>query len=92
MHPLVDGDESFVARHLERLTPSPEHSAARLTPPGQSIEELAASLADAVAIARAYLDHGQGMREIATHLGCGVATIHRRVRTYETEMRGTWKT
>ncbi len=90
--PLVAGDEGFVARHLERLTPSPEYPRACLTQPRQSLEELVASSADAAAITHAYLDHGYSMREIATHLGCGVATIHRRIRIYETAMRGTWKT
>jgi transposase len=54
------------------------------------------SAADAVGVASAYLEHGYRMREIATHLGCGVSTVHRRVRAVETEREtspaGTWKT
>jgi DNA-directed RNA polymerase specialized sigma24 family protein len=39
--------------------------------------------ADADAIAHAYREHGYSMREIASHLGCGLTTVHRRICSQE---------
>ena len=82
-HPLLDGDDSFIASHLARLDSSPEYPRAYLTPPRQPLDELLVSAADAAAIANAYCEHGYSMREIASHLGCGLTTVHRRIRSQE---------
>jgi REP element-mobilizing transposase RayT len=82
-HPLLDGDDSFIAFHLARLNPSPEHPRVYLRPPRQPLDELLVGAADGAAIANAYRDHGYSMREIASHLGCGLTTVHRRIRTQE---------
>jgi REP element-mobilizing transposase RayT len=82
-HPLVDGDEEFIARHLALLHPSPEHPRAAVRPPAPPLAELVRSSADPSALARAHREHGYSMRQIAVHLGCGVTTIHRRIRAYE---------
>lgn len=91
-HPLVFGDEDFVAAQLERVQHSPEFPRAALRPPPRPLAELVSSAADAALVARAHLEHGYSMRAIATHLGCGIATVHRRVRSYEADAGGTWKT
>jgi DNA-directed RNA polymerase specialized sigma24 family protein len=41
------------------------------------------SAADAAEIANAHREHGYSMREIASHLGCGLTTVHRRIRSQE---------
>lgn len=82
-HPLLDGDDSFIALHLARLDPSPEHPRAYLAPPRQPLDELLVSPADAAAIANAHREHGYSMREIASYLGCGLTTVHRRIRSQE---------
>ena len=82
-HPLLDGDDSFIALHLARVDPSPEHPRAYLAPPRQPLDELLVSAADAAAIANAHREHGYSMREIASHLGCGLTTVHRRIRSQE---------
>jgi REP element-mobilizing transposase RayT len=93
-HALLAGDEAFVAFHLERLEPSPEYTRAHLAPPRPPLRELVSSSSHAAAIARAHREHGYSMREIATHLECGLTTIHRRIRAHEAELErnGTWKT
>ena len=91
-HPIIDGDEGFIAMHLECVRPSPEYPRAHLTPPRRPLHELVTTSADVAGVAHAYLQHGYSMREIATHLGCGIATVHRRVRRHEAELQGTWKT
>jgi REP element-mobilizing transposase RayT len=82
-HPLLEGDDSFVAFHLARLDPSPEYPRAYLAPPRRPLDELLVSAADAAAIANAHREHGYSMREIALHLGCGLTTVHRRIRSEE---------
>ena len=82
-HPLLDGDDSFIALHLARLEPSPEHPHAYLAPPRRPLEELLTCAADEAAIAHAHREHGYSMREIASHLGCGLTTVHRRIRNQE---------
>jgi DNA-directed RNA polymerase specialized sigma24 family protein len=44
------------------------------------LAELVRDRADAAAIVRAHRGHAYSMRQIATHLGCDVTTVHRRVR------------
>jgi len=96
-HPLIDGDDRFVDEHLAGIVPSPEHPH-RLTRPSRP------SLAGLVAldapdgIARAHRVHGYSMRQIATHLGVGVATVSRRIAAFERrhesagDSPGTWET
>jgi len=84
-HPLLDGDDHFIALHLEALPPNPDYPRAHLRPPRPSLADLLAGSADASAIAHAHREHGYSMREIATQLQCGLTTIHRRIRAYETE-------
>lgn len=83
-HPLVEGDDDFVEAHLERLLFSPEHPRASVRPRRPDLADLVSSPDDGAAILRAFTEHGYSMRQIATHLGCGVTTIHRRVRERET--------
>ena len=73
----------FIARHLALLQPSLEHPRAAVRPPAPPLAELVRSSADPSALARAHREHGYSMRQIAVHLGCGVTTIHRRIRAYE---------
>jgi hypothetical protein len=82
-HPLIDGDERFIAASLERLEPSAEHSREFVKPPRPPLGELVADAGDAAAIVRAHREHAYSMRQIATHLGCGVTTVHRRIRSWE---------
>ena len=94
-HPVLDGDDDFVREHLALLRSSPEHPREAVRAPRPPLEMLVSSCHDAAAIHGAYRDHGYSMRQIATHLGCGVTTIHRRVREHETGVApepGTWKT
>jgi REP element-mobilizing transposase RayT len=91
-HPLVEGDEEFVADRLRLVMDSPEFPRFALRPVRRPLRELVANASDAAGIAAAHLEHGYSMRAIATHLGCGVTTVHRRVRAHEAETRGTWKT
>ncbi len=91
-HPLVTGEEDFVVTHLQRVRASLEYPRAALQPSRQPLAELVTSTRDAAAIAHAHLEHDYSMCEIASHLGCGIATVHRRVRSYEATTRGTWKT
>ena len=88
-HPLIAGEESFLRLQLARVQASPEHPRFTLRMPRRPLAELVPSSADAATIARANLEHGYSMREIATHLGCGVTTVHRRIRAYEAELRAS---
>jgi REP element-mobilizing transposase RayT len=83
MHPLIDGEPGFVASALERLELSVEHPRAYVRPPRPPLGELVSDPADARAIVRAHREHAYSMRQIATHLGCGVTTVHRRIRSWE---------
>lgn len=94
-HPVVDGDTDFVREHLALVRASPEHPRGSVRTPRPALATLVSSRADTAAIHGAYRDHGYSMRQIATHLGCGVTTIHRRVCEHETaatSKHGTWKT
>jgi len=83
-HPVLDGDENFVRDHLALLRSSPEHPRETVREARPPLETLISNRHDAAAIHGAYRDHGYSMRQIATHLGCGVSTIHRRIRECET--------
>ena len=86
-HPLIDGDDVFIERNQTAITPCPEHPRAYVQPQRTPLAELVSSRHDAAALHRAHTEHGYSMRQLATHLGCGVTTIHRRIRHHET--RGT---
>ena len=74
-HSLVDGDPAFVLAQLARVEPSPEFARAHVTPPRPALAELVASSSDAAAMLEAHRRHGYSMRQIATHLGCGLTTV-----------------
>lgn len=84
-HPLLDGDAAFVSSHLEGIEQCAEHPRVTVSPPRPPLRDLVADSGDSSAIARAHLEHGYSMRQIATQLGCGLTTIHRRIRSYESE-------
>ena len=52
-----------------------------------ALERSVSSRDDIAALFHAYAQHGYSMRQIATHLRCGVTTIHRRVRAHEADLR-----
>jgi hypothetical protein len=87
-HPLIEGEDDFISVHLTRVPPCPEHPRAALRMPRPTLAELVGSAAQNDAIAQANAEHGYSMREIATHLGCGVATVHRRIRAVEASEAG----
>ncbi len=55
-----------------------------MSPP---LDDLVSSRVDTAAVFHAHAEHGYSMRQIATHLGCSVTTIHRRIREHETRSR-----
>jgi putative transposase len=81
-HPLADGDDAFVLEHVSRVPPDPEFPARyrTLRPP---LVELVSDPDDVRSVAMAHLEHGYSMRQIAAQLGCGIATVSRRVSAYE---------
>jgi REP element-mobilizing transposase RayT len=95
-HPLVDGEEGFVLSRLGLVEPDPEYALVHVRPPRPSLGTLLGSSPDAPAILAAHRRHGYSMRQIALHLGCGLTTVHRRIRDLEKLERGarggTWKT
>jgi putative transposase len=84
-HPLVLGDEEFVDGHLALVAPSPEFPRAHLRPTRPPLHLL--TPADVEAIVEAHR-RGYSMREIASQLGCGVTTVHRRITRYELDVDG----
>lgn len=82
-HPLVSGNHAFVASQLARIEPCPEFTRAHVTPPPPPLAELLATASDARSLLEAHRRHGYSMRQIASHLGCGLATVHRRIRGAE---------
>lgn len=76
-HPLVAGDEAFVASTLERLKPAPGVPGRSFRPPRPLLAELLAS-GDVAAVASAH-DRGYSLREIARHLGVDASTVSRRL-------------
>jgi REP element-mobilizing transposase RayT len=85
LHPLFAGDEDFVETSLSLVRPSPEHPRAYVEPCRRRppLAELVRGGDDAAAVFAAFAEHGYSLRQIATHLGCGVTTVHRRVRAHE---------
>lgn len=88
VHPLVVGDTDFVTRALAIVPSDPEYPRRALRAPRPPLTDIVSDVADEAAVTRAHVEHSYSMREIATHLGCGVATVHRRIRSHETAERG----
>jgi putative transposase len=88
-HPLANGDDEFVARHVATVPADPEFPSRYRTATPPPLDELVYDRDDVSAVAAAHLDHGYSMRQIATHLRCGTATISRRIRAHEAARDGT---
>ncbi len=86
-HPLVSGDDVFVVERLACVPRDPEFTRAMVRPPRPTLAELVGSTNDCEGIAAAHLGHGYSLRQIATHLGCSVTTVHRRVHDRGAERR-----
>ena len=82
-HPLIEGDDAFIDRHLPVVRPSPEYPRASVRPRCAPLADIVTSRVDGAGIYRAHVEHGYSLRQLATHLGCGVTTVHRRVRDHE---------
>ena len=82
-HPLVDGDEQFIAAHLARIESNAEHARKQVCLPRPPLEQILAADPDVAAIARANREHGYSMREIACQVGWSLATVSRRIRAHE---------
>lgn len=82
-HPLVHGDENFVASQLTTVKPSVEYTRAYVAPPRPPLQDLVRCPSDAAAMVEAHRAHGYSMRQIASALGCGLTTVHRRIRCWE---------
>jgi REP element-mobilizing transposase RayT len=79
------GSERFAAESTRGLGPIAEVPRSHWQPVRPSLGELLPRLENA-SIARAYLEHGYTMREIATHLGVHYATVSRRLRRHSAQM------
>jgi len=88
-HPLVAGDDVFVVERLSCVPRDPEFTRAMVRPPRPTLESLVGSVDDREAIAAAHIGHGYSLRQIATHLGCSVTTVHRRVHAAGEASRGS---
>lgn len=85
-HPLVDGDESFIAAALERLQPAAGIPRRYFQAPRPALPTLLATSDADAAIARAY-EHGYSLRQIARHLGVNASTISRRLTRHRARSR-----
>jgi REP element-mobilizing transposase RayT len=82
-HPLINGDEPFIARHLALIEPSPAHPNKLLAPPRTPLTELLPRhpTTAEIAAAKAY---GHTLTAIADHLGLNKSTISRRLHRPQT--------
>jgi REP element-mobilizing transposase RayT len=78
LHPLVAGDDAFIASTLERLERTSGVPGRYYRRPRPPLPELLAQ-SDGDPIARAHA-HGYGVREIARYLGCHASTVSRRLK------------
>lgn len=85
-HPLVEGDESFIAAALERLQPAPGIPRRYLQAPRPALPTLLATSEADAAIASAY-EHGYSLRQIARHLGINASTVSRRLKRQRARSR-----
>jgi AraC-like DNA-binding protein len=69
----------FVVERLSCVPRDPEFTRAMVRPPRPTLEGLVGSTNDGEGLVAAHIVHGYSLREIATHLGCSVTTVHRRV-------------
>lgn len=76
------GSDRFAVRHTRELGPLEEVPRAHWRPVRPPLAAIVGRV-DNAAIARAYLEHGYTMREIAEHLGIHYATVSRRLRRHE---------
>jgi len=88
-HPLVCGDDVFVVARLACVPRDPEFSRAMVRPPRPKLAELVGTVDDRGGIVAAHIGHGYSLRQIATHLGCSVTTVHRRVHGRDDEQRSS---
>jgi REP element-mobilizing transposase RayT/AraC-like DNA-binding protein len=88
-HPLVSGDDVFVVERLACVPRDPEFSQAMVRPPRPTLADIVCSVDDRAGVARAHIGHGYSLRQIATHLGCSVTTVHRRVHGRDHEQRSS---
>jgi putative transposase len=88
-HPLVAGDDVFVVARLSCVPRDPEFTRAMVRPPRPTLGHLMASTDDREGIVTAHIGHGYSLRAIATHLGCSVTTVHRRVHACGDEGRSS---
>jgi putative transposase len=82
------GGDEFIEQHApasSRMNEIPRAQRLIGRPP---LDAIVSDASDAANIARAYIEHGYTMQEIAAHLGVHYATISRRVRAQE-EQRET---
>lgn len=79
LHPLVDGDDSFVAGALERVQPASGIPDRYLRPPVPALPALLTSSDPDTAIARAS-ECGYSLRQIAGQLGVNASTVSRRLK------------
>ena len=87
-HPLVAGDDVFVVERLACVPRDPEFTRAMVRPPRPTLEDLVSSVDDREGIVAAHSGHGYSLRQLATHLGCSVTTVHRLVHADGDEGRG----
>ncbi|MBA3381854.1 MAG: transposase [Actinobacteria bacterium] len=81
-HPLIDGDDEFVAMTLARLEPAPGVPRRYFQSPRPALTDLLASPERSALVAAR--SHGYGVREIARHLGIDPSTVSRRLRRQRT--------
>jgi REP element-mobilizing transposase RayT len=78
-HPLIDGDDSFIAEHLARIVPAPAYPKHLLAPPRPTLVELLGACPTTTELAAAHAA-GYSLRVIGEHLGLDKSTISRRLR------------
>lgn len=83
VHPLVDGDETFVASTLDGISPAAGIPRRYFQLPRPPLRTLL-SAGDVDALARAH-EHGYSLRQIAGHLGVSASTVSRRLRRGQTQ-------
>lgn len=77
------GDEAFLRAMLPATRPSTEVPVRQWGEGRPPLTELLDELGTAGGIARAYRQHGYTLSTIASHLGCHVSTVSRRLRAHE---------